>query len=634
MLIGPMTLITTGSGCGGTLLEEAPLATADESGTDEVVPATPAVEATETPVVDGTVTPAVEPVAANPEAVCDDLLDDDANGLIDCEDSACAGATSCADGDGDTFLSNIDCDDANPDINPDALEIIGNGTDEDCDGNDVDLATAIRVSSTGDDAAECTVETPCLTLERALLAATEPRAVIIVDSGDFALTGHVVIDKPVGIFGGFDGVSAFDPATPTVITTDGFRIVLANTGTPRDPSAPLVRTVLHGLTIVTTGHAEEFTIKDSSPLINNVTFRSESVGRTNSLMFIHATAASTHPMNPTITNSKFLLGETTGVNTRSTAVIVNNASTDSKLTLNFKKNIVNTGVITASSASFAAGLLVHNDLTADSRVHLSVTDNKFGITESDVSVGIAAHGVSGLIAKNHINLAGKAGAQQTAIRISGKGPGKVVVSGNLLKTDVTTRAATSRGISSKGTSLDVMNNTLKQGLSGLAINLKHFAPSSSGAVDKLRYVNNVMINDASSRKVQNLHTTGTIETDFTIVAFKNNNTSGATANIKYVDKTAGAVYSDTSTPKFPVYLNGLVTDSVSGNIFGEDPLMTMDTSGEVPVITLDASSPLIDKGLNPPMPVDMPEKMPLDAQGNPRFVGGTIDIGAIEAGAR
>jgi len=69
------------------------------------------------------------------EPTCTDGIDNDCDGLIDAEDEA---DCLCWDGDEDGFTDKTcggtDCDDTDPDVNPDALEECGNGIDDDCDG--------------------------------------------------------------------------------------------------------------------------------------------------------------------------------------------------------------------------------------------------------------------------------------------------------------------------------------------------------------------------------------------------------------------------------------------------------------------------------------------------------------------
>jgi len=67
-----------------------------------------------------------------PAEDCSNGLDDDADGLIDCTDPDCP-----ADDDGDAYIvapCGGDCDDADPAVHPGAVEVCGNGKDDECDG--------------------------------------------------------------------------------------------------------------------------------------------------------------------------------------------------------------------------------------------------------------------------------------------------------------------------------------------------------------------------------------------------------------------------------------------------------------------------------------------------------------------
>ncbi len=76
--------------------------------------------------------------------VCDDGRDNDRNGAVDCADAACA-ETCDADGDGHatTAGGGDDCDDADPEVHPGAVEHC-NGVDDNCNGlvdrDDPDIA--------------------------------------------------------------------------------------------------------------------------------------------------------------------------------------------------------------------------------------------------------------------------------------------------------------------------------------------------------------------------------------------------------------------------------------------------------------------------------------------------------------
>lgn len=75
------------------------------------------------------------------EGECDDEFDNDADGKVDCDDPGCRAAPACTgddgdddpDADGDGFPVSEDCDDADPEVNPVAEEIVWDGVDNDCD---------------------------------------------------------------------------------------------------------------------------------------------------------------------------------------------------------------------------------------------------------------------------------------------------------------------------------------------------------------------------------------------------------------------------------------------------------------------------------------------------------------------
>jgi len=100
------------------------------------------------------------------DPTCSDTLDNDCDDLTDAEEPSC---DPCVDVDGDGYGSSgflnctypePDCDDNNPDVNPGAAEILGNGLDDDCNPETPDvvlfhdrvdpLVAGLKVVASGD----------------------------------------------------------------------------------------------------------------------------------------------------------------------------------------------------------------------------------------------------------------------------------------------------------------------------------------------------------------------------------------------------------------------------------------------------------------------------------------------------
>ena len=74
-----------------------------------------------------------ETISPDEEEICDDGIDNNCDGKTDAADQECQNFPTCTDEDGDGFCAEEDdCDDSDPLINPQAEEICGDNTDNNC----------------------------------------------------------------------------------------------------------------------------------------------------------------------------------------------------------------------------------------------------------------------------------------------------------------------------------------------------------------------------------------------------------------------------------------------------------------------------------------------------------------------
>ena len=116
-----------------------------------------------------------------------------------------SGECVAPDNDGDGYKADVDCNDNDPNIHPNATEIC-NGKDDDCDGQTDELCideNAVYVSTGGDDANAGTFNAPKSTISNALAqAVSQNKDKILIAQGTYTET--ITLVSGVDLLGGYD----------------------------------------------------------------------------------------------------------------------------------------------------------------------------------------------------------------------------------------------------------------------------------------------------------------------------------------------------------------------------------------------------------------------------------------------
>lgn len=540
--------------------------------------------------------------------------------------------TTDADADG-FYAESDDCNDADPAIKPDAEEQAGDGIDQDCDTYDFDTGSLIiktdgsNFNDDGSENLECSLDTPCQTLVHVLRNVAVTGSVIVVYEGTYP-SGNVFISKGVTILGGFatneDGDTlGGDAGGNTLIALTG-AATLSITSTSDVPR-------LINLGILGSPGPDRATIAilNSSPTITNCFITTRAGNESANGLLVRSTLGR-HTV--TIENSIITTGDLTEDaatvgDLKSLPVKIEHAGGRLNVTLN--DNTLHSGILTPSvKNTYAHGIVAKR--TGTGILELSIQGNLIRLTPATTGVGIAVKGPNEAEIVNNKIVVHAATTTSYGIGVKGATAiptDNILIASNLLVLGGNVASVDSYAIHVTESNAHLFNNTVLQNQTK---NAKNFYFNSASGND-LRLVNNVVTNYTTVSQF-NVYLDGSLgAAGINLLALSNNDFFGGMAalELEFYEVGTGASYTDFAS--LLAYVTGILPSAVvENNLARVDPLITMTASVEGPVVNLDAASPLIDAGYKDPAWPTEAESVWTDVNGDARFSGASIDIGAVE----